>query len=73
MKKNKKKLNSTNNSCPRCGGWLLRAEDWYYQWRFAFQGCLHCINCGRNWRNEGGKLSPYERHILQEQERREVA
>lgn len=63
--------------CPRCGGFMCDASQWYYKWRYAYKNCLHCINCGRNWRVylQKGKveLEYYSRPIVSQRKEVKVA
>jgi hypothetical protein len=56
---------------------MCDASQWYYKWRYAYKNCLHCINCGRNWRVylQKGKveLEYYSRPIVSQRKEVKVA
>lgn len=39
-----------NSRCPRCSGFLYDSRLRYWKYHKNFEGVLHCLNCGRDWR-----------------------
>lgn len=60
--------------CPRCGGFLIDAQERYWKWRRAFKDTLHCMNCGRNWVRKGNThvLESFAYRISEYLERRKA-